>query len=352
MKKKDNKKCQKKEKCEMAKVHVGFVNDKENSGHLKKAKGRTIPVLINTNSDASGLLSASVEKHARHFKQFNKFTDYVLLYSDMSEVRFLPGTSMPFTLEKYKADLLKPYCKLYFWLCSKEDFENTACESSDDEDLCTPAFSDSFTSSAPATLCQSLITTSLLSNNSTSTVTSCSSSATVSSPSITFPSHKASTVDACQKKDTEHQCPTCFGQFSLRKIESHADTCADAWLDPNGDCDITLVCSGEENEQEDEEQRDQNPTDISSMQEIDLTAINATVSHLKSLNSSTATNRIWVRRRSTFNDYMEARKKKWFQPKGMLKVTFVGEPAADQGGPRREFFTGKYCVAKITLILV
>lgn len=84
----------------------------------------------------------------------------------------------------------------------------------------------------------------------------------------------------------------------------------------------------------------------------DLTAINATVSHLKSLNSSTATNRIWVRRRSTFNDYMEARKKKWFQPKGMLKVTFVGEPAADQGGPRREFFTGKYCVAKITLILV
>ena len=37
---------------------------------------------------------------------------------------------------------------------------------------------------------------------------------------------------------------------------------------------------------------------------------------------------------------METRKKKkkWFKPKAMLKVTCVGEPAVDDGGPKRDFF--------------
>ena len=39
---------------------------------------------------------------------------------------------------------------------------------------------------------------------------------------------------------------------------------------------------------------------------------------------------------------MDTRKKKWFKPKGMLKVTYVGEPAVDDGGPKREFFTGNF----------
>ena len=37
---------------------------------------------------------------------------------------------------------------------------------------------------------------------------------------------------------------------------------------------------------------------------------------------------------------MQARKKKWFKPKGKLKVTFAGEPAVDDGVPKHEFFTG------------
>lgn len=32
-----------------------------------------------------------------------------------------------------------------------------------------------------------------------------------------------------------------------------------------------------------------------------------------------------------FQDYMDTRKKKWFKPKAMLKVTYVGEPAVDDG---------------------
>ena len=29
------------------------------------------------------------------------------------------------------------------------------------------------------------------------------------------------------------------------------------------------------------------------------------------------------------------------KPKGMLKITFLGEQAVDDGGPKQEFFSGK-----------
>ena len=112
----------------MVKVQVGLVSDKESTGHLKKVKGRTIPVLLSTSDDANCVLTTAVEKHARHFKQFNKFMDYVLLYPDMSVVNYLPGSISPFTLQQYRDDLLKPYSKLYIWLCEKEEYKNTLRE--------------------------------------------------------------------------------------------------------------------------------------------------------------------------------------------------------------------------------
>ena len=52
--------------------------------------------------------------------------------------------------------------------------------------------------------------------------------------------------------------------------------------------------------------------------------------------------RINVRRKLVFKDYLDVAKKSWFNSARMLKVTFVGEPAIDDGGPRREFFSGLY----------
>lgn len=53
--------------------------------------------------------------------------------------------------------------------------------------------------------------------------------------------------------------------------------------------------------------------------------------------------RINVRRGQLFLDYVEARKRcQWIKPENRLKVIFVGEPAEDSGGPRREFFTGQF----------
>lgn len=53
--------------------------------------------------------------------------------------------------------------------------------------------------------------------------------------------------------------------------------------------------------------------------------------------------RINVRRGQLFLDYVEARKRcQWIKPENRLKVVFVGEPAEDSGGPRREFFAGQF----------
>ena len=122
------------------------------SDHLKKVKGRTIPVLIDTRADASTLHTA-VEKHGRDFEQFNKLFDYVLLYPVMSVVQNLPATKTPFTVEKYKRDLLKPYSKMYFWLCAKDDFEganNVTSSNSEDDMLTKPAFEACYNSSTVA----------------------------------------------------------------------------------------------------------------------------------------------------------------------------------------------------------
>ena len=40
----------------------------------------------------------------------------ILLYPDKTIVQTLPGSSVPYTLNKYKEELGKPFSKLYFWV--------------------------------------------------------------------------------------------------------------------------------------------------------------------------------------------------------------------------------------------
>ena len=47
-----------------------------------------------------------------------------------------------------------------------------------------------------------------------------------------------------------------------------------------------------------------------------------------------------IMRKCMFQDYIKERKKKWFNSRQPLKVTFSGEPAIEDGGPLSEFFTG------------
>ena len=49
---------------------------------------------------------------------------------------------------------------------------------------------------------------------------------------------------------------------------------------------------------------------------------------------------ITIRRKFLWQDFKSATSTK-VQPKATLKVAFSGEPAVDDGGPRRELFSGK-----------
>lgn len=49
--------------------------------------------------------------------------------------------------------------------------------------------------------------------------------------------------------------------------------------------------------------------------------------------------RLTVRRKFIWQDFKNARQRK-ICPKNKVKVVFSGEPAVDDGGPRRELFSG------------
>lgn len=49
--------------------------------------------------------------------------------------------------------------------------------------------------------------------------------------------------------------------------------------------------------------------------------------------------RLSLRRKSLWSDYSKARKSS-YDPSHPIKITFCGEQAIDDGGPRREFFSG------------
>ena len=58
---------------------------------LKRLKSGTLPLVIVLSCNT--LLKAAIQKHTKHFKQFNKYADYILLYPDQSIVQKLPGSS-------------------------------------------------------------------------------------------------------------------------------------------------------------------------------------------------------------------------------------------------------------------
>ena len=59
---------------------------------------------------------------------------------------------------------------------------------------------------------------------------------------------------------------------------------------------------------------------------------------LENVNSEVYNN-IHVRRNHIWSDTLRAVKKASFNPINPLRVTFIGEPAVNEGGPRREFFS-------------
>jgi hypothetical protein len=137
------------------------------------------------------------------------------------------------------------------------------------------------------------------------------------------------------------RCPTCTAFFLSDIIQGHADLCAEnanvqTFIEILDDVDCAQDISDfspdcmPEGISEPINSTSQSAGDHTALEILkDLTTNIGTVSHVN------------VRRGRLFEDYVDTRKKcPWHKPESSLKVTFIGEPAIDTGGPRREFLTG------------
>lgn len=324
--------------CEEVKVKVGLVQDKNGDGTLTKVKSRTITIAISSNSNAANLLQKAVDKHARHHQQFNKDCKYVILYHDLSIVKNLPKSNTPFVLSEYKKDLLIPYSKMYFWLCTETDFENSLS----DDSSCNDAEIEEITSMVvkkPVQSSSNSIPTTSRDNTWQMPVSGSTSTINNQLPTTTNTGQQSSLIPSkygIEKYLVPHQCPTCLGYFSRTDIEEHADMCAENWVDPIGD-----VEPNENADNPDVEEVNDLPDELGDLGHQSEEARKKVVEKLQNNVIRTTRNRMNIRRRECFNDYVDARRKKSFKPEAILKITFSGEPAVDGGGPRREFFTGK-----------
>ena len=144
-------------------------------------------------------------------------------------------------------------------------------------------------------------------------------------------------------------CPTCNGRFEIDKIEEHADLCSEAAWSGTEQTYVTLMSNI--NEDNDNDPNSEVIVLADDAQEIEMVPDNPEdiqrllIDIIQSLqkNLGEKTNRVNVQRISMLDDYLNRRVTcAWFSPKNRLKVVFIGEPAIDDGGPRREFLSGTY----------
>ena len=112
------------------------------SGEFKPVRGKSLPLKVAKSISAKPLLEEALKKRAAYDRSFRSDLTYKLYYPDGSEIVSLPGSSEPFTLEKYKEDLGKTYNRICLYLSPLVEDGCTAGTSSgisitlnDDEDF-------------------------------------------------------------------------------------------------------------------------------------------------------------------------------------------------------------------------
>lgn len=328
------------------KINIGVMIMKD--GRLSIKRGYSLPLNVTPNITSEDLLEKAVEKHSRFHKDVvhsNKKAFYQLLYADKNKVSTLPGSDEPFTLKRYKEEIDKPYSRITFYLCSSSDYFDSVMGASDlDSDSDEPSEETLGLTTFPGA------------NNTNSII---QDQAQTSSPNQKQDEKgKAQSVEqeesdlfekdlecsvfqtdaAVQNEEVEQKrlmsCPICHSLHPVDQIEEHADSCS-MWLldDTSEEFDIP------------------DPLPASSFNTEPAKAEELTSEHLKEVLKeqiatlsaqllSTDKKRLTIRRKFMWQDFKSAMFTR-IQPKSTLKVVFSGEPAIDDGGPKRELFSGK-----------
>ena len=304
------------------KVQVGIVTMKD--GGLSVKRGVTLPLTVSPKINAEDLLKRAVDKHNRFNSNLISSTlpsSYRLLYHDKSEVKTLPGSDEKFVLQRYKEEIEKSYGRITFYLCSTDDYlDNLLYEDEDEKSLEDPVF---------VTEIQHMPSH----DNENSDNEGSPSLAT----EVQVTSSESKEVESGNERLIS--CPICHSLFPLSDIEEHADQCS-MWLldDEEQPCDIQSD-GGTSSDVE----------KTTTVQELTghqhKAALKGKISELSGQLLSRDTKRLTVRRKFIWQDFKAAMETK-IDPKSSLKVVFTGEPAVDDGGPKRELFSGRIHISQ------
>ena len=306
------------------KINIGIMVLKDEALVVKR--GVTLPLTVPATVTYEDLLAKAVEKHHRFNKgiiKHDRKSSYYILYGDKSRATYLPGCNEPFTLKRYKEEIDKPYTRMTLYLCLSSDhftsIWNDFDHDYDTEGSCSDTneeIADTFSEVQP------INPEERRKNKGTKPQSSLLLVDKSEQPTLAIePQQHLTAVDS--------QCPICFARFPIHEIEEHADNCS-LWLMESEE-PAELIESGRSDV---EELNDPEP-DVSQHKTFLKEQI------LKCNESlSTELKRVTVQRRFIWEDFKSARKSK-IQPLSNLKVVFAGEPCIDDGGPKREMFSGK-----------
>lgn len=104
-------------------IKVGLAYNSD--GELKQRRGSSLPIDVKCNISDITLKRVALDKHLAFNKELPRDHEFLLLYPDLQQVKYVPGTSQHFTLRCYKECLGKPYQRITLYLCDKEDFTGT-----------------------------------------------------------------------------------------------------------------------------------------------------------------------------------------------------------------------------------
>ena len=309
------------------KVNVGIMVFRD--GKLIPKRNTSLPLIVNDLIGQEELLNKAVDKQSRFNSVLisNEPRLYKLLFGNharVQEVRTIPGSDEPFTLRRYKEEIGKPYSKISFFLCSLADYlEHTINSSSSDEDE---------RHKLPIKQPMSPINR----NEASFMEPELPSESFQDEVTVISPMSTAQTI----------QCPICLENYPLEDIQGHADACS-MWLLNEDDKEV----SGDNNV--DSEKEESNTIKITDMSkdEVKQNLIDEISQLAKAHLVNETPKRITVRRKAIWEDFKHELHSK-ITPTTRLKVVFAGEPAVDDGGPRRELFSGKrfiYCLPYFSL---
>ena len=342
-------------------AYVGLI--KINKAELKPIKGKTMLVRVPVNVRKLDLLEKSVEKHAAHDRNFDRYESYALLYPDGTEVLTLPGNpTQLFQLNKYKEDIEKPYNRIAFYLVERyviDQSKGDSSDSSDETDMTRSAFINDNskkvekTSNTPGAIVIKDDTKEDIKSIPTDDVRKDSSFTIQHSP------YRHNSAVCTREDHSYRQLKEMFPNNEERELKDALDSTAsledaiNVVLNANtpsiNDAYASLFnydIGADDNVDDGDLLNIYSSADVARAGE---TSTFATDSNLQDklnkhkeaeLSSSGEFLRIKVRRQAVWEDtrikFIRVQDEDLRKP---VKVQFIGEPAVDNGGPSREFFT-------------